>query len=183
VKALEDRAWLEQVYREQIDTLIPMGRYFAKGVADDLLFDAIQEIFLALWRKRAALMNHPNIGGWLVDALKLELRAECRKQRRRAARHSYSMDEREQPTLADDTPMAEELVFQEEQYDLIRQLLGEENAALFIAFTVEGRTAKELAAQYGLSESCIWVRVGRMRKKLLQHPEIFGAFLFLMIGF
>ena len=65
----------------------------------------------------------------------------------------------------------------------LRELLGEENAALFIDYTLNGYSAKDLADRYGVSESCIWMRISRMKKKLMEHPEIFYTVLLMLTGF
>ncbi|MFR5794527.1 MAG: RNA polymerase sigma factor [Christensenellales bacterium] len=59
----------------------------------DTLYDMVQEIFLLLWDRRETLKTHPNIGGWLMAALKFRILGERGRVTRRALRHAYSLDD------------------------------------------------------------------------------------------
>ncbi len=67
---MEERAWFEQVYRQNVDLLFRVGRRLLDSDENpDTLYDMVQEIFLLLWDRRETLKTHPNIGGWLMAAL------------------------------------------------------------------------------------------------------------------
>ena len=78
------------------------------------------------------------------------------------------------------TPEQEALLA--ERVEALKALLGEENARLFLAYAVDGCTARELSGTWGLSEDCIWMRISRMKRKLVAHPEIFYAVLLMTIS-
>lgn len=181
---MDAQEWFEQVYRQYADLLFRVGRRFqSPGESDDVLLDLIQEIFLLLWERRDSLMTHPNIGGWLVEALKLRIRGTRAKVSRRALRHAYSLDEDDAAPIADADPTPEQVAQMRSHLDAIVKLLGEENAKLFIDYVMNGKSAGELAQELGVSDSCIWMRVARMKKKLARHPDVFFTILLLLLRF
>lgn len=180
---MDEQQWFDQIYHQYADFLFRIGRRLQNpGESEDALFDIIQEVFLVAWDKRAELMTHPNIGGWLVSAIKFRVRGARSKVQRRSAHHAYSLDEPETVPLADDSLSVEQDAVLSSHLDAIRELLGEENTELFLAYTLQGYSARELAEKTGLSESCVWMRIARIKKKLSAHPEIFYVFLILMTG-
>ena len=71
---VEERAWFELVYRQNVDLLFRVGRRLLDSDENpDTLYDMVQEIFLLLWDRRETLKTHPNIGGWLMAALKFRI--------------------------------------------------------------------------------------------------------------
>ncbi|MEG1013570.1 MAG: sigma-70 family RNA polymerase sigma factor [Clostridia bacterium] len=181
---MSDEQWLEQIWREHYKLLYDTGRYTLQGQPErmDRLYDDIQNAFLALWNKREKLKNHPNIGGWLVCALRLQLKTSAGKVYRDASHRAYSIDDENAPSLEDTQQSVDADLLAEDKRTALKEVLGEENAVLFLAYTLGNQTAKELAAKYGMSEASIWVRISRIKKKLLGHPEIFYVFLLAMLG-
>lgn len=58
---MEERAWFEQVYRQNVDLLFRVGRPLLDSDENpDTLYDMVQEIFLLLWDRRETLKTHPN---------------------------------------------------------------------------------------------------------------------------
>ena len=52
---MEERAWFEQVYRQNVDLLFRVGRRLLDSDENpDTLYDMVQEIFLLLWDRRRA---------------------------------------------------------------------------------------------------------------------------------
>ena len=76
---MDERAWFEGAYAQYADFLYRIGRRLLAGRSEDVLCDAIQDVFLTMWNKRAELTAHPNLGGWLVTALKFRLRTDSRR--------------------------------------------------------------------------------------------------------
>ena len=180
-ESVTDAKWLEKLYGQHYDLLYSLGRRLALryGLKEDSLYDQLQEVFLTLWRKRETLKNHPNPGGWLVNALKLQLAAQARKQRQGAS----SLP----PEAADAEPDREtlgpaELFLQAETMRAVEKLLGRETAALFLAYVLEGASGKDMAQVLHVSEAAVRVRVSRAKKKLMKHPEIFLLLLSSMLG-
>jgi len=175
--------WFEQTYAQYADFLFRIGRRLLTGENEEILYDVIQETFLTLWDKRETLQSHPNIGGWLVEAVKFRIRGSRAKISRRSLRHAYSLDEEDAMPIEDAAALSpEQNAILQSRMEALRELLGEENAALFIDYTLNGYSAKDLSQVYGISESCVWMRISRIKKKLMQHPEIFYALLVMMTG-
>ena len=187
----DDTTWLSGIYDAYYDLLYDMGRRLLRGqpALQDSLYDILQEVFLALWRKRDVLATHENIGGWLVNALRLEIRASLRKLLRHSKREAFSLDDAEKPSQAAEAEAAMpqgdmlEPLFYKEKEEALCKLLGQENARLFIEYTVNGYSAVELSEMYGISEGSIRMRVNRAKKKILEHPQIFSACLLAALCF
>lgn len=180
---MDERAWFEGAYAQYADFLYRIGRRLLAGRSEDVLCDAIQDVFLTMWNKRAELTAHPNLGGWLVTALKFRLRTDSRRAARRGT--PLSLDDAENPLPVEDThvPSPEESAVLQSHIAQLRALLGEEQTQLFLDYALHGYTAKDLAMRYGVSPECIWVRISRLRRKIAQHPEIFYILILLLSGF
>jgi len=177
--------WLEALFNQYYDLLYDVGVHLCKGQPAllDGLYDALQEVFIALWRKRNKLVDHPNIGGWLVVALRFELQARMKKEGRRTKAASYSLDDPDSaPPLADPTPSIADNLLYKEKIEALKALLGIENTRLFLDYTLGGQSAKQVAVQYGLTESGVWMRISRIKKKIYEHPEMFTLFLWILLG-
>ena len=181
---MEATIWFESVYQEHADFCFRLGRrLLAGGQDEDVLYDVVQEVFVSVWQKREELMSHPNLGGWLTLAVKYRVMSAESKRGRREQRQAYSLDDEElgaQLSAPQLTP--EQQAELKEKMDVLRELLGEENAELFLAYAVDGYRAKELGERFGLSENCVHVRISRMKKKLVAHPELLYVLLMASLG-
>lgn len=181
---MDDRVWFDEVYRQYADLLFRIGRrLIAANTDESALYDMMQDVFLTLWNRRETLKTHPNIGGWLVEAMKFRIRGEQAKISRRSLRHAYSLDAEDAAPLPGNAFSPEEEAQMNAHRDAIASLLGEEGAQLFLDYTLGGYTAQALSERTGLTPSGIWMRIARMKKKLAAHPEIFYVLLAMMIGF
>lgn len=174
---MDAQQWFEETYRQYVDLLFRVGRRFGGNTGDEALCDLIQDVFLMLWNRREELMHHPNIGGWLVEALKYRVLGSRSKLTRRSLHHAYSLDEEEAAPIADGGATPEDHVALGQHADAIRALLGEEDGNLFLNYVLGKRSTEELARALGVSRSCIWMRVARLKKKLAQHPDVFFTIL------
>ena len=137
--------------------------------------DMVQEAFLILWNKRDKLSMHPNIGGWLVETMRGLMLNYLRKQKRRNARLGFSLDEKGEEPLVASTAFEppEDALLQKENLETLKTLLGDESARLFYSYCVENQGSGEIAKAYGLSESCVRMRVMRLRKIVLKNKDLF----------
>lgn len=180
---MDEQIWFEQLYQAHADYLFRLGRHLIGADGDEsALYDLMQDAFLDAWNKRAELMAHPNVGGWLTLSLKNRASAYQSKRARRGRHAAFSLDEEERPAVACQEMTPEQEALLKDRIDALNELLGRENAELFLAYAVEGYTARELGRRLGLTEDCIWMRISRMKKKLVAHPEIFYAMLVVTIG-
>lgn len=180
---MSEKEWFEQIYGEHADFLFRLGRHLIASCGDeDVLYDLMQDAFMDAWNKRDILMDHPNIGGWLTLSIKNRVMAYQQKTRRRGLRTAYSLDEEDAAPIAENSMTPEQTAILKDRVAVLEDLLGRENAMLFLAYALDGYTAKEIGKRWGLSEDCVWMRISRMKKKLVAHPEIFYAMLLISIG-
>ncbi len=171
-----DETVLSSLFEENYALLYRVGRVFlgSSAAQADLIEDQIQETFVLAWRHRQKLEAHPNPGGWLVETFRRCLMAQCRKLGRERQRQAFSLDRDDAPDMADaSVPTPDSFVHGAEQLALLRRLLGEPDAELFLRYCVQGQSARQLAADYHMSESGVRVRVSRLKKKLLANRELF----------
>lgn len=181
--AVEERAWFEQVYRQNVDLLFRVGRRLLDSDENpDTLYDMVQEIFLLLWDRRETLKTHPNIGGWLMAALKFRILGERGRVTRRALRHAYSLDDDGAAPVSDRALSPEERAVFSGHVQAIRRMLKPDMAELFIDYAVNGCTPQQLAQKNGLTVSCVWMRLNRCKRRLREHPEFFYLFLLIVLG-
>lgn len=181
---MDEREWFERVYRQNAGLLYRVGRRLLSPEQDeDALYDILQDVFLALWDGRRELMAHPNVGGWLMQALKFRVSNARSKQLRRNLRAAYSLDEDDAPAVAAGGETPEELAALAQYMQALCDLLGEDNARLFLAHALQRRTVHELAAERGVSDSCVAMRLFRLRRQIRLHPEIFFSILMIALHF
>ena len=153
---VEERAWFEQVYRQNVDLLFRVGRRLLDSDENpDTLYDMVQEIFLLLWDRRVT---------------------------RRALRHAYSLDDDGAAPVSDRALSPEERAVFAGHVQAIRRLLKPDMAELFIDYAVNGCTPQQLAQKNGLTVSCVWMRLNRCKRRLREHPEFFYLFLLIVLG-
>lgn len=173
---MSNEAWISGLFEENYVLLYRVGRVFlgASSVQADIIEDQIQETFALAWARRQKLLSHPNPGGWLVETFRRCLKAQCRKQGREWNHRAFSLDEQEAPDVADqNAPSVEELLRGREELIMLRRLLGEKDADIFLRYCVHSETAAQVAIKYNMTESGVRVRVSRLKKKLLNNKELF----------
>ena len=171
-----DETVLSDLFEEYYALLYRVGRVFlgSSAAQAELIEDQIQETFMLAWRHRQKLRSHPNPGGWLVETFRRCLMAQCRKLGREWKRQAFSLDDDHRPPVSNTSaPSPESFVHGEEQIALLHKLLGDKDADIFLRYYVQGESARQLAADYNMSESGIRVRVSRLKKKLLANQELF----------
>ena len=167
---MEERAWFEQVYRQNVDLLFRVGRRLLDSDENpDTLYDMVQEIFLLLWDRRETLKTHPNIGGWLMAALKFRILGERGRVTRRALRHAYSLDDDGAAPVSDRALSPEERAVFAGHIQAIRRLLKPDMAELFIDYAVNGCTPQQLAQKNGLTEYIARLAAARRGSRALCH--------------
>lgn len=188
---MEDTRWLEELYKDNYKMLLHVGLFFAGQDAKcrDAVEDEIQAVFLLAWEKRAMLKSHPNIEGWLVEAMRRRLLALYRRFIKEQKKSGFSLDD---DKAGGQAMKAESLytnaedfraLWDKERKLLLYELLGRENAELFLLYCVDRMPAGELTGRFHVTENCLRMRVSRLKKKILQHPEIFSAIVLLLVRF
>jgi RNA polymerase sigma factor (sigma-70 family) len=167
-------SWLSDLFENTYVLLYRVGRLFVGASQKELIEDQIQETFLLAWRYQHKLLKHPNPAGWLVEAFRRCLLSQLRKMGREWKRRAFSLDEDDRPEYADrNAPPAESFAENQEQLALLRRLLGEKDAEIFLHYCVLGESSVEVAARCGMSDACVRMRVSRLKRKLLENKELF----------
>ena len=181
---MDEREWFADVYRRYADMLFRLARRLLYGRANEAeLCDLVQDVFLVLWQRRDQLKTHPNIGGWLTEAVKLRAGRRGAAITKQALRTAYSLDAHDDFLLGEDGDTPESRAALAVHVDAIRALLGDEDAELFLAYALRGESAREIAARTGLSRSCVSMRIYRLRRRLRAHPEIFYTIVLFALQF
>ena len=138
---MSSKAWLSSLFEENYALLYRVGRVFlgASLAQTDIIEDQIQETFVLAWQHQQKLSQHPNPGGWLVETFRRCLMARCRKLGREWKKQAFSLDGDGRVDYAGQTaPSAESIVQGKEQIALLKRLLGEKDADIFLRYCVRG---------------------------------------------
>ena len=177
-------AWLEALYERDYALLYRVGRVFLGSYADQeaLIEDQIQETFVRAWQKRSSLQKHPNPDGWLVECFRNCLMNACKKQSRVWKHHAFSAVAENVQPIADQMYLSpDDYVRTNEHVELLRRLLGEKDAEIFLRYCVYGEKASEIAAELNISDQALRMRISRMKKKILSNRALFSCLVALCL--
>ena len=181
---MDAEEWLSELFERNYALLYRVGRVFlgSDSALNILIEDQIQETFLRAWQKRGRLQKHPNPDGWLVECFRKCLMNACRKQSRswkNTPVSSPGMVLSDQHSMAQESP--DDFVKAREQIELLYQLLGDADAAIFLRYCVHGEKASDIASEIGISEPALRMRVSRIKKKVLANRELFSCLIVLCL--
>ncbi len=153
-------AELVRIYREHTG---PLYAYVSRRAGGDaaLAEDIVQETWLRAvtsWPRRGIPDQPP---AWLIRVARNLLVSHFRRKRPQSVDPTELALEHDR--LRPDTPWAAALV----AWGLSR--MRRRQAALIEAFHFEGKSTREIAAEYGLSERAVEGRLRRARQNLEQH--------------
>ena len=147
----------QRFYEMYGDTYRELIRYVYNRCKDkDLAEDIVQETYSEALIQFDKLQDHENLKGWLFKTASYKASNYIKKQKK----EEVGLDLVGEPGDC------------EAQYDAIEWkvalagMVGEQNAEIFWAYHVLGYTGSEIAAHYGIKESCLKVRVYRIKKKI-----------------
>ena len=177
-------AWLEELYERDYALLYRVGRVFlgSNTAQEALIEDQIQETFVRAWQNRSSLQKHPNPDGWLVECFRNCLMNACKKQSREWKHHAFSVDAENAQPIADQAHLSpDDYAQSKEQIDLLRRLLGEKDADIFLRYCVYGEKAGKIAAELNISDQALRMRISRLKKKILANRELFTCLVALCL--
>lgn len=169
--------WLNALYKANAKRIYRLAAYIlydSLGYTTDAQ-DVVQEVFLLASRSKK-LRSHPKPEAWLITTTKLVccnyMRTQSRIDRKheKAARaavrknihcvHSYV-----EPST-DNTGVSDVMLS-------LKQTLSPEEYELIKAYCIENRPAAEIAAETGMSEACIRVKIHRLRENIREFfPDV-----------
>lgn len=153
-------AQVEQIFRAHADFVWRALR--RQGVLESEVEDAVQEVFLVVYRRVAEYVEQGSIRAWLFTIS------------RQVANHykrSFARRERKQQALADaPSPMHQPMDAREtaEAVAVVNAFLaelGEEQAMVFYLIEIEGLTAPEVASSLGVNLNTVYGRLRLARKR------------------
>jgi RNA polymerase sigma-70 factor, ECF subfamily len=139
------------------------------GVPESALDDAVQEVFLVVYRRLPEFEGRAKLSTWIFrTAMNVALHA-----RRNVARSRLDFPE-DLPDEAASGPSPEEHVAQASEARLVRQLLGklslDERAVLILA-EFEDQSPAEIAETLGVPRNTVYSRLRAARIKFAEHYE------------
>lgn len=132
---------------------------------ESLAEDALQEVYLKLWRKRAELDAVSDAKGYLLSTC----RNHCLSLLRHREQTTYSLCEEIDLPQPDEADLVERRAEREAQLECIEQwakALGEPLATLWRRLQIEGASSATVAEELGMSDVNVRVRLSRLRKSL-----------------
>ncbi|HMJ90570.1 MAG TPA: sigma-70 family RNA polymerase sigma factor [Candidatus Acidoferrum sp.] len=155
----DKRAFVEIVARHQA-----MVCGVALGVLGDFAAseDAAQEAFLTAWRKLHDLREPERLRPWLAQIARNAALGHLRRQR-----GHHELDDA--LTVADESPLPDEVAAMEEETALVREALArlpETYRLPLVLFYREGQSVSAVAESLGLSDDAVKQRLARGREML-----------------
>lgn len=151
---MSDTTWFEELYKDSYWKLLRYARSLGGQEFSNLDFEqCVQEAFVVLWAKRAELMRHPNIDGWLRVAVRNKLHDHARYLRRHAAMDMEGL--LTHGVVAVELPGADELAIR------ILDIVGEKTYGMLMAYYAPRSDPLSLAQAYGISRDALKMRVAR----------------------
>lgn len=164
----EETAWNELVDRYQrLIFTIPRRA----GLNEEQAADILQEVFLTLFEKLDDIEQPDKIRSWIVTTAKFKTWGAVRSNKGFYSPETEEEMELEMASLADDSPLADELLIELEQQHLIRAAMKdlEERCRKIISMIYLRDAAAsyaEVAAEIGVGETSISPMRARCLKKL-----------------
>lgn len=131
-------------------------RYIRRICFDkELVEDIVQETFCEAFLKKAQLFEHPNQVGWLYRVAQLKMMELHRKNDKLISINDIVEEFSEDSNYR--------MVDFEHDLSLI---IPKEDIVIIKRYYMQGYTAKELAAELGITESAFKVKIHRMKLKV-----------------
>ncbi len=153
-----DVRWVARVYRENYKFV---WRTLARlGVANAVLEDALQDVFVVLHRRRDTFEGRASVRTWLYGiSIRVARRARERHRRRETVPLPTSAtSDREDP---ENTAIHRQLL---SQLDAVLAQLSDEQREVFVLFEIEGLDAKAVANIVGVGRNTVYSRLRLARK-------------------
>lgn len=174
--------WLREMYDEHFDAVDYAVKHLLEiyHMDPELAGDYVHDVFMRAFRRYDKLIDHPNVGGWLVKTAELTMLNEARKDiKRRRKTTKLEAVYLEEPLvesaemsylnmLEEHDPEAAEEVIHE-----IRSQLPVRDDLLYEQYYKKQMPLTELSKTYGVSETAVRLRVSRVAKKMRRMVKIY----------
>lgn len=149
--------------KEEFETLVEIGyeavkNYVKRSGNADVAEDITQEVFYIAWKKRAHLKSHNNQMGWLIKTAKYKIREYERELAKRRT---------EEPGDLPLTIGSEEVAYQLTEWEvLLRGIMKEKEAELFLDHYYRGISVREIARREHIKEENLRMRLQRLKNRV-----------------
>lgn len=131
--------------------------------------DVIQETMFKIFRNLQSFAGHAEFRSWVFKIARNEAFTWLRKSQARTTAHELSLEDFD---VSQEARIDQRL---DAQRILSRLFNGNhQDLSLFLDLKMEGYDVKTVAKKYGLTESCVKIRVHRLRKFLLKKLKTAG---------
>ena len=144
--------WFDDAYRQHYDMLKRIAFHLTGDAT--LAEDVVQNVFMTFLTKYETLKDHPNLQGWLIQAVKYQVQSEMQK-----AYHS-----REVP-FQPDMEFAAKDADTTDFLELLPRELSEQDRQLIYLHCEMGLPHEEIAAMLGCSPVACRMRFSRARNR------------------
>lgn len=136
------------------------------GGNDNVIEDIVQETYCEAYRCREKLCEHPNPSGWLYKTANYIFRNSIRRMENRAVSLEMLEDADSMPSVRGGYEIVELQL-------LMQGALSKEDGKLIQKYYMEGYSGAEIAAQLGISEENVRMKLSRIRRKMRE--KLMGA--------
>lgn len=145
-------------------TYYSLYRYVSANTFDkNLIEDIIQETYQTAFEKREILDGHDNAAGWLI----LTAKHKMQKMYSTESKHFSARVGTEEYLLGKAISGGEEEMRMLEWESVLEKELSPEERLLLFRYYMDGYTSKELMKVYNISNSCLKMRLKRIREKII----------------
>jgi RNA polymerase sigma-70 factor (ECF subfamily) len=143
------------------------------GVPDDELDDAVQDVFVVVYRRMGDPERYQSIKSWLYAVA----RRVAWRQRRTGARARNKLQQVAREPTPSQTP-PDEAVARQQAVRFVRRfldVLDEEQRTVFVLADIEGLTAPQIAEVVGAKVATVYSRLRLARRRFAQAVARQGA--------
>lgn len=127
--------------------------------AENLIEDIVQETYCEAYKCREKLYNHPNPVGWLYKTANYIFKNASRRMENNLLSLELIGESDVIPSIRGGYEAVEWQV-------LMQDILSQKDSELIYKYYMEGYTSVEIAAQLGISEDNVRMKLSRIRKKM-----------------
>lgn len=178
VRKEDDSRAFQQIFEKYFDNLFQLA--FHKTKSQDLAQDLVQETFINMWKYRKGIKRLENVGNYLATMLKYQFFKEIKNQPIWLNQQEVANLESFHKTESNGFSLMEF----EELYELIKTLIAmlpPKTRQLFLINRFENKSVKELALQFGISESTVRTHLNnasnQLKPQIENHLLIIAMFL------
>lgn len=161
----EQRILFSEIYINNHPKLLRYAK--SHKLCFDVAEELVQDTFHDAWSKFDELVNHENIGGWLMQTLKNKISNYVRSRQRDARIIAQRVDRAEDVATTDnfvDTLMAKSAI--SAIFKFVYDTFTKDDIIIFQRILIEGTSHKEVASELGITVWTSQKRLERIRKRI-----------------